>query len=200
MTKEEFYTASQGVAKDGTVFVYPFAKGYQPIKEYSSVIGCYYNDDGVNLVHDSFFGKKCAEVEALLSIAENESVDFALHLHGGGNGMGYVDCASYSPFYIRENVQRLKERIKDGAAEFGIPTHVPYMKYEDKLEYPPVTFNIMSAMHHICGCHSIIYESNQGLDFGPDWEPGVWQCKPVYTHEQILRHHYVLLANGKDGF
>ena len=58
LKRETFRGYGQGFWNDGSRCVYPKAKAFQPIKKYSSKIGAYYNDDGVNLVHDNFFGKK----------------------------------------------------------------------------------------------------------------------------------------------
>jgi hypothetical protein len=48
--------------------------------------------------------------------------------------------------------------------------------------YPPPSFNLTSAIHHVSGGLSVLFESNTGMD-----APGL-----SYTCEQILDLHLVL--------
>ncbi|MBQ3179036.1 MAG: hypothetical protein IJB52_14535, partial [Clostridia bacterium] len=47
--------------------------------------------------------------------------------------------------------------------------------------FPPPSFNLTSALHHVCGAISSTYESNEGL-----------LDKNRFTAEEILLHHYCL--------
>ena len=175
--------------KDNELCLYPMCKEVHPIKDAVSVLGSYFNDDGYNLVHDNFFGKMQPETQAIFDIADAEAPDFTLHLHGGGNVRNEIDQASHMPLYAKEIVQKLKHRAKAAAAEHGLPMLLNEMRHEDG--YPPRTFNIMAALHFVCGTISILYESNQGMDFS-EFRPIETEWEEVFNHEQILLHHYIL--------
>jgi len=50
---------------------------------------------------------------------------------------------------------------------------------------PPPSFNLTSALHHICGGVSFTYESNEGLS----------HVSNSFTPEEILLRHYCLFAS-----
>ena len=186
---EEFRHYAQGRWKDGTLCYYPACKTVHPIKDAVSFLGGYFNDDGINLVHDNFFGKMAAETQAIMDIADAEAPDYALHLHGGGNVINEIDHASYMPLYAKQKVQDLKMRVKAETEKLGLRTLVNQIRNEDT--YPPKTFNIMSALHFVCGAVSILYESNQGLDYSKHRElDTVWET--IFSYEEILTLHYIL--------
>jgi len=186
----DFRHYAQGRWKhNGELCSYPMCKEVHPIKEASSVLGSYFNDDGINLVHDNFFGKMSPETQAIFDIADAEAPDFTLHLHGGGNVQNEIAHANHLPMYVKEAIQELKHRTKAEANKYGLPMLVNEITNDDT--FPPRTFNIMSAMYYATGTVSVLYESNQGLDYTgvrlmePEWEA-------LLTHDQILLHHYIL--------
>lgn len=65
---ETFRYYSQGTWKDDTLCMFPNCKEVHPIKEASGFLGGYFNDDGVNIVHDNFFFPMAEETKALLKI------------------------------------------------------------------------------------------------------------------------------------
>ena len=189
MRFEEFRHWGQGRWKDGSLCDYPACKTVHPIKDHVSFLGTYFNDDGINIVHDDFFGNKANETQAILDTADKESPDFTINLHGGGSVINEIDHADYMPLYAKERVQELKMRAKAEADKIGLPSLINAIR-EDNFN-PPRTFNLFSAQHFICGTTSILYESNQGLDFtgeralDPAWET-------YYSYEEILNLHYIL--------
>ena len=189
MNHEEFRHWGQGRWKDGTLCDYPACKTVHPIKDHVSFLGTYFNDDGIDIVHDDFFGDKASETRAILETAEKESPDFTINLHGGGSVINEIDHADYMPLYAKEKVQELKMRAKTEADKLGLPSLINAIRRDDF--NPQRTFNLFSALHFICGTISILYESNQGLDFSgerpldPAWET-------FFTYDEILDLHYVL--------
>jgi hypothetical protein len=186
---ERFRHYAQGRWKDGTLCEYPRCKTIHPIKDYVSFLGAYFNDDGVNLAHDDFFGDKAKETQAIFETADRESPDFTLHLHGGGNVINEIAHPDYMPLYVKERIQELKLRVKSETEKLGLATLVNEIR-EDNV-YPPRTFNLYSALHFVCGTISVIYESNEGLDYtghrelNPEWET-------LFTCEEIMNLHYIL--------
>jgi hypothetical protein len=186
---DEFRHFGQGRWKDGTLCEYPACKTVHPIKDHVSFLGAYFNDDGINLAHDDFFGKKAPETQAIFETGDRESPDFTIHLHGGGNVINEVAHPDYMPLYVKERIQELKLRVKAETDKLGLPSLINEIR-EDNV-YPPRTFNLYSALHFVCGTISVIYESNEGLDYSghrpldPEWET-------LFTCEEILNLHYIL--------
>ncbi|MCL2527299.1 MAG: hypothetical protein FWE42_02680 [Defluviitaleaceae bacterium] len=187
---EDFRHYAQGRWKhNGELCMYPMCKEIHPIKDASSVLGSYFNDEGYNLVHDNFFGKMQPETQALFDIADAEAPDFILHLHGGGNVKNEIAHATHLPMYVKEIIQKLKHMAKAEADKHGLESLLNEITRED--DFPPKTFNIMSAMYFATGAVSVLYESNQGLDFR-NFRPLETEWEGKFTHEEILQHHYIL--------
>ena len=189
MNYEQFRHWGQGRWKDGTLCEYPACKTIHPIKDHVSFLGTYYNDDGINIVHDDFFGEKANETRAIFEISERESPDVTIHLHGGGSVINEIDHADHMPLYAKEWVQELKMRVKAETDKLGLPSLINQIRKEDFC--PPRTFNLFSALHFLCGTISILYESNQGLNLTGERElDPAWET--VFSFEEILILHYVL--------
>ena len=101
--------------------------------------------------------------------------------------MNVILQSDYAPLLIKERIRDLSVRIKEAAAEAGLP--FSETKISEANTYPPKSFNLASALHHSCGTAAFVYESNQGIDYG-DRELKKWET--VLTCEEILREHYVL--------
>lgn len=160
---EDLRYYNQGTWKDNTLCNWPDCKKVHPIKDYVSYLGGYFNNDGVNLMHDNFFGKKSNEVQALLDIAEEAVPDFTVLLHGGANSINSVIQPAYAPKPIKRKVTdmcfRLKKMCDAASLKFDMPR-----EYCGEDEETPTSFNLPSAMQHICGEPCITYEANQGLN------------------------------------
>ena len=187
LTYEEFRHYGQGRWKDGTLCEYPQCKTVHPIKEHVSYLGSYYNDDGINMMHDNFFGEMSNETKAVMSTAEAEAPDFTLLLHGGGNSIPVILNTDYAPMFIKEKLRDLSLQIKEEAAKNNLPFTAMTIT-EDNFN-PPKSFNLTSALHHICGTATFVYESNQGIDYG-DKPSEHWET--LISYEEILKEHYIL--------
>ena len=184
---ETFRHYGQGRWKDGTLCEYPACKQIHPIKDHVSFLGSYFNDDGINLVHDNFFGGMASETQAIFDTAADEAPDFTIHIHGA-SCKNEIDCADYSPRFIKEIVQELKYKVANEADKYNLPTLVNKIREDDF--NPPRTFNIMSALHHACGTVSMLYECNQGVLLPEGRELESWQA--MLTYDEILRQLYIL--------
>lgn len=152
----------QGVALDGTLYSWPGCKKVHPILEHSKVLGGYYNDDGINMMHDCFFSKMAEETKALLTLLEEEQVDYTLQLHGGGNSVNCLLKAAYVPVEVNETIRELAGRCNAKGEPYGLPFPVFDMPPREQGDTPP-SFNLVSAMHHINGSMAMVFESNEGI-------------------------------------
>ncbi len=167
----------QGTWKDGSLCGWPDCKTIHPIKEKAGFIGAYFNDDGVNMMHEDYFGKASKETTALFDICRNEAPDFTVLLHGGSNATNCLVPYNYTTQEAYDEsmvvIRRLKERCDKEALMYRV-----YVSCEFG-----TGFMLCSAMHHLCGGVVITYESNQGLVDGGN---------VAYTHDEIYKSHLVM--------
>ncbi len=173
---------SQGTWKDGSLCEWPDCKAKHPIKDYVDFLGSYFNDDGVNLMHDNFFFPMAEETKALLKLCDERVPDVTLHLHGGANTTSKFLQTNYVPEHLNKRIYELALRVKKAAEDKGCGELFEVCEEKaDNGAYPPQSFNLVSACSHINGEVSITYESNQGLDI-----ENRYKAEQIYTIYMIL--------------
>ena len=186
---EGFRYYSQGTWTDGSLCMPPGCKEVHPLKDACEFIGGYFNDNGVNIVHDNFFFPMAEETKALMKTADEFVPDISLHLHGGGNCTNTFYQFDYMPRIVKDKIAALNTRIKkslEAIGEGGRYTERAVEGNENNTALPsPPSFNIQSAWTAICGEPAIVYESNQGLLY----EEGRNGWNNVYSFEEIYFHH-----------
>ena len=177
--------------KDGTLCGWPGCKMIHPIKEASEFLGAYFNDDGINMMHEDYFGKSSNETQAVFDVCRYDAPDFSVLLHGGTNAQSGILEPSYISKEAVADIQALSAILKEKANEAG-------MRYA---VYGPSTigsgFSLQSAMHHLCGTMCVTYESNQGLTDAPGSPDS---ADDIYTlHKQLFTESakFVLKKFGK---
>ena len=177
---ESFRYLGQGTWKDGTLTGYPSCKSVLPIKEASEFLGSYFNDDGINLMHDFFFTNPAAETKAILQTAETFAPDFSVLFHGGSNNKPHMAGSAYLIQTTKAKINAFQQFIAD-----------EFKKQEFSLGGEGVndrvgnSFNLTSAISHVSGEPAITFESNQGLNYVNEREP--WLVK--YSYDEIYMHH-----------
>lgn len=182
-TNEELRYWAQGTWTDGTLCGWPGCKQRHPIKAYTDFLGGYFNDDGVNLMHDNFFHPMAKETQALLDLAEEEHADYVIQLHGGSNSLADILQPSYVPVEICEKLNKLATTCDTIAKKEGLGFHVRPVNERKESGVTPPSFNLTSALHHVCGGASCTFESNEHV---------ADQAGPHQTHEEIYRSHLIL--------
>jgi hypothetical protein len=176
MSVEEMTKVGQGTRKDDTPYGWPGAKQVHPMKGDVGLLGAYFNDDGINLIHDDFFEPMAEETEALLRVAREEAPDYIINLHSHASAPMMVPT-SYVPRYCKEIEARFAERLMERYRQAGLPAAKPPVPSEDGVDYPGPPFNLTSALHHVCGGVSLLFECPHGVKE---------TRYPQVTHEQIL--------------
>lgn len=183
---EGFLYHCHGTWKNGSLCVHPYVKQYSPIKDYCEHLGGYYNDDGVNIVHDNFFFPMAEETKALFRVADEYVPDISIHLHGGGNARNQFYQFNYLPNRVKTLITELNDQLEAASNAAGIGDH--FFKREVK-EYEDIPcFNVQSAWTALCGEAAIVYESNQGLIY-PKGKAAWDRC---LTMDEIYQHHRIL--------
>ena len=179
----EFRYWSQGTWADGSPCAWPQCKSVHPIKSAADFLGAYYNDDGVNIMHDNFFHPMARETQAILDLCEGEGADLVLHLHGGGNIKGGMLPTDYVTAECSRAIDEIYLRCQARGEGEGLDFFRGAIPGVPSGENPP-SFNLVSATHHVSGAISACYESNQGIVDDPVGKP--------LGYETILRMHEIL--------
>ena len=188
LSYEKLRYYNQGTWKDGSLCDWPDCKKIHPIKDAVDYLGGYYNDDGVNLMHDNFFAPMAEETKAFLKNTEKYCPDVSVLLHGGTNCPGNFMKTCFMPLDLQEQAVEIEHRFanrcnkeKLSCFERGI--------YSTEKTFSANSFNLCSAAVHTCGGLCVTYESNQGL-IATDEELGFKSV--IMDYDDIYKQHIVL--------
>lgn len=173
---DEMTRVGQGTREDGTPYGWPGAKQRHPMVGDVGILGAYFNDDGINLMHDEWFAPMAEETKALFKIAREEAPDYTINLHSHGSNPEILATA-YAPRFHKEIIADFAERLMQRYQQENLPAgRVPQPK-EDGETYPPPSFNLTSALHQASGGVSMLFECPHGVK----------EIRyPQVTHDQIL--------------
>lgn len=174
---------NQGIWKDGSLCGWPECKMIHPIKDHVAYLGGYFNDDGVNMMHEDFCGGKLSTgTQLVLDICREHAPDFSILLHGGSNTVACILYPTYASLKTNKEVYKVICACADKAQAENIPFVKNGIPNAESRDVPP-SFNLPSAMHHCCSEPAVTFESNQGL---------IDHCDPIFTYDQIYRSHMIL--------
>lgn len=163
MTLEEFQFWGQGTWSDDTVAVWPISKRQHPrVGPEIGWLGCYFNNDGINPMHDEFFAPMGPEAPAILKVAMEEGPDVAVSLHSHGSAAAVLRPA-YLPLEVQEQVRNLAQQHNELLAERELPHGGLFEAMPESGDIPP-TFNLTSALYHISGATAFTHECPHGIE------------------------------------
>ena len=173
-----------GVDARGDSFRWPEVKRLHPMRGPEvNQLGAYFNDQGVNLMHDEWFAPMARETRALLDLAREEAPDFAVSLHSCASAPVVLQPA-YAPWTVKETVTAFSKRLRDRYAAAGLPhAKLGRPPTEDGREFPPPSFNLTSALHHVCGAVTMVHECCNGV---------VDEPYPQLGHGELLEVELIL--------
>ena len=169
----------QGTRKDGSFYGWPGAKAKHPMKGDVEILGAYFNDDGINPMHDDFFQPMAQETRAIMDIARTEAPDLTVSLHSHENNPVVLQ-ASFVPVFIKKRITQLSQQIKIRFESEGLPYGTVLEPGIEDNEFPPRNyFNLTSALHHVSGTMSFTFECSHG-------STSKRRPTAIVNHEQIL--------------
>ncbi|MDN3690418.1 M14 family zinc carboxypeptidase [Cyclobacterium jeungdonense] len=172
---EEIMTKyGQGTQQDGTLWRWPGAKSLHPMKGDVGILGAYFNDNGINIMHDDFFDPMAAETKAIMQLAKEEAPDLSVSLHSC-SCTPFVIQNSHAPLFMKKRIADFAQQLNQAFIAGDLP-HRPenwgLSLEDDDPEFPPrASFNLVSALHHASGTMSFTFESPHGtLEDGTSYE------------------------------
>ena len=184
----------QGTRKDGSSWGWPGAKSVHPMEGNVGILGAYFNDKGINMMHDDFFSPMAEETRAILDIARTEVPDMTVSLHSHENKPRILQ-SSYQPWFMKQRIDQLIRQLNQRYEKEGIPYYpsdwLGQPSVEDK-EFPPrSSFNLISALHHVSGTMAFTFECSHGCL--PDGK-----SEPMVSYADILDIQLILYEEMLD--
>lgn len=201
MSLDEFRFWGQGTWSDDTIAVWPEAKRHHPrIGKEIGWLGCYFNDRGVNPMHDEFFAPMGPEAPAILRVAMQEGPDLAVSLHSHGYGPMII-LPTYAPMDVKREAFELVKQYDALLAERRLPrwefltresasTPQPELTAQPEEGQRPRPFNLVSAIYHVSGATTFTHECPHGLGHEKACQASFEQILDVELglYEVMLRH------------
>jgi len=155
----------QGTWSDDTFCGWPQSKRRHPMAgDDVGFLGCYFNDKGINPMHDEFFDPMGPEAPAILKVAAAEGPDLAVSLHSHENKPAVLRPA-YVTVEIQQDIRLLAEKCHEILAGRDLP-HGGFFEVKPEGGANPSSFNLTSALYHISGAGSFTFECPHGLKEG----------------------------------
>jgi hypothetical protein len=155
----------QGTWSDNTFCGWPQCKRRHPMAGVDvGFLGCYFDDKGINPMHDEFFDPMGPEAPAILKVAADEGPDLAVSLHSHENKPAVLRPA-YVTIEVQQDIRSLAEKCYGLLSERGLPLGGLF-EVESEGGKNPSPFNLTSALYHISGASSFTFECPHGLKDG----------------------------------
>jgi len=165
MTLDDLKFWGQGTWSDDTFCGWPQSKRQHPmVGDNTGFLGCYFNDKGINPMHDEFFDPMGPEAPAILKVAREEGPDLAVSLHCHASNPALLRPA-YVTTEIQQDVRALAQRCYELLADRDLPSGSPFAAKAEGGDNPS-PFNLTSAVYHVSGASSFTFECPHGLTEG----------------------------------
>jgi hypothetical protein len=177
-----------GTLPNGTNYVWPGVKRFHPMRgALVGELGSYFNDHGVNLMHDEWFDPMAEETRAFLSLAQEEAPDFIVSLHSHSVHPS-VEPTAYVPLTVKETIRVFADRLYARYRAAGLPAREAGPEaQEDGATFPPPSFNLASAIHHVCGGVVFVHECPCGVKDGSSVTPEQILSIEMLLYEELFR-------------
>jgi hypothetical protein len=153
----------QGTWSHDTFCGWPESKRQHPMAgDNVGFLGCYFDDDGINPMHDEFFSPMGPEAPAILKVATEEGPDLAVSLHSHASKPAVLRPA-YVTMEKQEGIRQLAIAYYEILQQRGLPHGGLFGPKAESGTYP-VPFNLTSAMYHVSGASSFTFECPHGLN------------------------------------
>lgn len=189
MPLDEFQFWGMGTWSDDTVAVWPDSKRQHPrTGPEIGFMGCYFNDAGINPMHDEFFAPMASEAPAIVKVAMEAGPDLAVSLHSHGHPPALLRPA-YVPLESQQEVRELAERYNQLLEQRDLP-HGGLPAVSAEKGDPPAPFNLVSALYHVSGATTFTFECPHGVKGEKYCQVSLEQILDIQLtlYESMLQH------------
>ena len=152
----------QGTWTDDTFCDWPECKRQHPMTgDNVRFLGCYFNDAGINPMHDEWFAPMGPESAAFLRVAREEGPDLVVSLHSHESKPA-VYRPAYVPVEIQQDIRSLAQECYALLNQRQLPSGGLFEVRPEGGKNPD-SFNLTSALYHVCGAGSFTFECAHGV-------------------------------------
>jgi hypothetical protein len=188
LPEEKMHRVGQGTRADGSLYGWPGCKAVHPMKGDVGFLGCYFDDDGVNLSVDNWGAPMSRTTTAILKLVADEGPDIMFNLHGYAIPPGILPLA-YIPMSVKQDIAAFAKCYNQALDTRGIVSHrAPPVNPDGPLGECPPALNQTSIFFHSGAALPITHESPQGF----------CDAKAAFDYQTILTLHHVLLETAAD--
>ena len=183
----EMHRVNQGTRRDGTLYNWPQCKRIHPMRGDVGFLGGYFDDAGVNLMHDEWSAPMSATTQGLLKLVRDEAPDMVLNCHSY-EGVPVLLPLAYVPAVVEQQTQDFAAEYYADLDRAGIPrkSSLPRELSQEPHDTPPQSLNLTSMLYH-CGADlPMTFESPHGLRDQQD----------SFSYLQILELHHLLVETA----
>lgn len=187
---EEMTKYGQGTRKNGELYRWRGCKAVHPMQGDVGILGSYFDDAGINIMHDEWHSPMSKTTEAILEIAANEGPDTVINLHSC-NYDPLFNPVHYIPFSAKKRLNDLVEKVFNDLKAAGLPfaKGQQSMLCEDGPEGTvPPALNLNSMLYHAGAELSFLFESPHGVKDNPT----------VYTYSDLLKINELIISTTCD--
>lgn len=186
LPQDEMTKWGQGTRKNGELYRWAPCKAVHPMCGDVGILGAYFDDNGINMMHDNWAAPMSATTSPLLQLVAREAPDCLINLHSYSNAPGVLQV-HYAPHSHQKRVfefaQKYHARIEDlKFRAAALPPDAPLAT--EKPNGSSQSFNLQSLFFHIGSDFNILFESPHGnVPNSTD-----------YDYDSILEIHHHLFA------
>jgi hypothetical protein len=166
LPQETMTKYGQGTKTDGTLWRWPHVKAVHPMKGDVGILGAYFNDNGINIMHDEFFSPMAEETKAIMKIAIEEAPDITVSLHSC-SCKPFIIQNNHAPHFMKKRIADLAQQVNKAYINLNLPNMgdrwALSLTDDDILPPPQKSFNLVSALHYATGTMAFTFESPHGL-------------------------------------
>jgi hypothetical protein len=178
----------QGTRKNGELYGWQGSKEVHPMQGDVCFLGAYFNDDGVNMMHDEWSSPMSETTKALLTIARKEGPDMLLNLHSSMHDPHFFPTP-YIPVSVKMRLDNFAKRFFNVIEGYGYSHGACSLNLEDgPAGITPPAFNLSSMLYHTGVDMSLVFESPHGVMDNTNY----------YGYTDILRIHHTLFETAAD--
>ena len=178
----------QGTRADGTLYGWPGCKAVHPMRKGAGIFGAYFDDNGVNLMHDEWHAPMSRTTAALLKLVSEEGPDMLLNLHTHGSPPCILQPA-YVPMTAKQEVLAFARSCYARMDAEKIPHgRTPPARPDGPTGTAPPSLNLTSMSHHAGAALAVTFEGSHGFK----------DARVRYDYPTILKLHHVLFEAAAD--
>ena len=186
---DEMTKYGQGTRKNGELYRWAPSKAVHPMRGDVGILGCYFDDNGVNMMHDNWANPMSATTKVLLELVDKEGPDCLINLHSDIYPPDFHQV-QYTPYehqlHVYEFASEFKKRLEAKPLTAGKLMVHPDNDNANQRAIP-AALNLQSMFYHVGSSLNILYESTHGIPPTSN-----------YDHADILLAHHVLFEVAAD--